>query len=66
MALNPEKYPFLLLGVDDSLQTNLVYGDEFYKNSKQEAVFGATLDNKSFFCDTRIKCHWKFQQEIAL
>ena len=66
MALNPDKYPFLLLGVDDSLQTNLVYGDEFYKTSKQEAVFGATLDNKSFFCYTRIKCQWKFQQEIAL
>ena len=28
MVLNPEKGSFMLLGVDDSLQTNLVCGDE--------------------------------------
>ena len=27
MVLNPEKFSFMLLGVDDSLQTNLVCGD---------------------------------------
>ena len=33
-------------GVDDSLEINLVYGDEFLKNTKQEKVLGVILDNK--------------------
>ena len=36
MVLNPAKYPFMLLDVDDSLQTNLVCGDEILKSTKQE------------------------------
>ena len=35
----------MLLGVDDSLQTNLVCGDEILKNTKQEKVLGIALDN---------------------
>ena len=38
----------MLLGVDGSLQINLVCGDEILKNKKQE-VLGATLDNKLNF-----------------
>ena len=38
MVLNPEKCSFMLLGVDESLQTKLVCGDEILKNTKQEKV----------------------------
>ena len=34
MVLNPDKYLFMLLGVDDLLQTNLVCGDKILKNTK--------------------------------
>ena len=44
MVLNPDKCSFMLLGADDSLQTNLVCGDEILKNTKQEKVLGVTLD----------------------
>ena len=44
MVLNPDKCSFILLGVDDELQTNLVC--RTLKNSKQEKVFGVTIDNK--------------------
>ena len=44
-----DKFSFMLLGVDDSLQTNLVYGDEILKKTKQEKVLGVTLDNKRDF-----------------
>ena len=47
--LNPEKCSFILLGVDDLLQTNLVWGDEILKNTKLEKVLGVTLDNKLTF-----------------
>ena len=49
MVRNPEKCSFMLLGVDDSLQTNLVCGDEILKSSKQEKVLRVTLDNKLNF-----------------
>ena len=49
MVLNPDKCSFMLLGVDDELQTNLVCGNEALKNSKQEKVLGITLDNKLNF-----------------
>ena len=49
MVLNPEKWSFMLLGFDDSLQTNLVCGDEILKNTKQEKVLCVTLDNKLNF-----------------
>ena len=39
----------MLLGVDDSLQTNLVCGDEILKNKKQEKVLVVTLDYKFNF-----------------
>ena len=46
MVLNPDKCAFMLLGVDDELQTNLACGNETLKNSKQEKVVGVTIDNK--------------------
>ena len=49
MVLNPDKCSFMLLGVDDELQTNLVCGNETLKNSKQEKVLGVTIDNKLNF-----------------
>ena len=36
MVLNPDKCSFMLLGVDDELQTKLVCGNETLKNSKQK------------------------------
>ena len=49
MVLNSEKCSFMLLGVDDSLQTNLVCGDEILTNIEQGKVLGGTLDNKLNF-----------------
>ena len=49
MVLNPDKCSFMLLGVDDEFQTNLVCGNETLKNSKQEKVLGVTIDNKLNF-----------------
>ena len=49
MVLNPDKCSFMLLGVDDELQTNLVGGNETLKNSKKEKVLGVTIDNKLNF-----------------
>ena len=49
MVLNPDKYSFMLLGVDDELQTNLVCGNETFKNGKKEEVLGVTIDNKLNF-----------------
>ena len=49
MALNPDKCSFILLGVDDSLQTNLVFDDEILKNTKQKKVLGVALDNRLTF-----------------
>ena len=39
----------MLLGGDDSLQTNLVCGDQILKNTKQKKVLCVTLDNKLNF-----------------
>ena len=41
--------PFMLLGVDDELQTNLVCGNQTLKNSKQEKIIWVTIDNKLNF-----------------
>ena len=49
MVLNPDKCSFMLLGVDDELQTNLVCGNEILENSIQEKVLGVTIDNKLNF-----------------
>ena len=65
MVLNTYKCSFMLLGVDDSLQTNLVCGDKILKNTKQEKVLGVKLDNKLNFATSLLnitknaskKCH---------
>ena len=49
MVLNPDKCLFMLLGVDNSLQANLVCSDEILKNTKQEKVLRVTLENKLSF-----------------
>ena len=46
MVLNPYKCSFMLLGVEDSLQTNVVCDDEILKSTKQEKVLSVTLGNK--------------------
>ena len=49
MVLNPDKCSFILLGVDNELQTNLVCGNETLKSGKQEKVLGVTINNKLNF-----------------
>ena len=49
MVCNPEKRSFMLLGVDDPLQTSLVCGDQILEKTIQEKVFRVTLDNKLNF-----------------
>ena len=49
MVLNPDKCSFMLLGVDDELQTNLACGHETLKNRKQEKVLGVTIGNRLNF-----------------
>ena len=39
----------MLLGVDDELQTYLVYGNKTLKNSQKEKVLGVTIDIKLNF-----------------
>ena len=46
MIPNPGKCSFMLLGFDDSLQTNLACDNEIFKKIKQENVLGVTLANK--------------------
>ena len=38
MVLNPEKRSFMLLGVDDRLQTNLVCGDQILEKNTGKIV----------------------------
>ena len=49
MVRNPGKRSFMLLGIDDPLQTNLVCGDQILEKTIQEKLLGATLDNKLNF-----------------
>ena len=49
MVRNPEKRSFIMLGVDDLLQTNLARGDQILENAIQEKLLGVTLDNKLNF-----------------
>ena len=49
MVFHPDKCSFTLLGADDSLQTNLVYGDEILKNTELEKVLSVALDSKLNF-----------------
>ena len=53
MVFHPDKCSFTLLGADDSLQTNLVYGDEILKNTKLEKVLSVALDSK-LNCSTQL------------
>ena len=46
MVRNPEKK---VIYVDDTLQTNLVCGDQIVEKTMQEKVLGVTLDNKLNF-----------------
>ena len=46
MVLNPDKCSFMLFGVKDELQTDLVSNNVTIKNSKEEKVLGITFDNK--------------------
>ena len=46
MVLNPDKCSFMLLGVDDELQTNPVRGNETPKNSDKEKVVRVAIDSK--------------------
>ena len=48
MVRNTAKFSFMLLGVDDSLQINLVCGNEILKNTKKGKVLGVT-DNQIKF-----------------
>ena len=49
MVCNPERRSFMLLGVDDPLQTSLVCGNQILEKTIQEKVLGVTLDNKLNF-----------------
>ena len=49
MVLNPHKFYFMLLAVDDEFQTNLIRWNETLKNSKRENVLGVTIANKLNF-----------------
>ena len=45
MVLNPDKRSFMLFGVKDELQTELVSNNVTIKNSKEEKVLRVILDN---------------------
>ena len=49
IVLNSDKYSFVLLGVDDELQTDLMCGNGTFKNGKIEKVVGITVDNRLNF-----------------
>ena len=44
MVLNPDKCYFMLFGVKDELQTDLVSKNVTTKNSKEEKVLGITFE----------------------
>ena len=44
MVLNPDKCYFMLFGVKDKLQTDLVSHNVTTKNSKEEKVLGITFE----------------------
>ena len=49
MVCNPEERSFMLLGVDNPLQTNPVWGGQILEKTIQEKVLGVTLNNKLSF-----------------
>ena len=44
MVLNPDKCYFMLFGVKDELQTDLVSNNVTTKNSKEEKALGITFE----------------------
>ena len=49
IVLNPDKRSFMLFGVKDELQTDLVSNNVTIKNSKEGKVMGITFDIKLDF-----------------
>ena len=49
MFFNPDKCSFILFGIKDKLQTDLVFNNATTKNSKDEQVQRTTFDNKLDF-----------------
>ena len=43
MVLNPDKCSFMVFGVNDELQTDLVSNNVIIKNSEEEKVPGITI-----------------------
>ena len=43
MVLNPDKCSFMVFGVNDELQTDLVSNNVIIKNSEEEKVLGITI-----------------------
>ena len=49
MVLNPEKCHFMLYGVKENEQFNLMCNDIALKHSSHEKISGVTIDNKRSF-----------------
>ena len=49
MAFDRDNFSFMLLGVDDTPQTNMACENETLKNSKQGKVLRSTIDDKIVF-----------------
>ena len=49
MVLNPDKCHFMLLGVKENEQFDLLCNGTLLKNSSQEKILGVTIDNKLSF-----------------
>ena len=43
MVLNPDKCSFMVFGINDELQTDLVSNNVIIKNSEEEKVLGITI-----------------------
>ena len=60
----------MLLDADDELQTDLVCGNKTRKSSKQEKVFGVTIDNQLNFASSLVNitkyAHSKFKVLIRV
>ena len=49
MVLNPGKYHFMLFGVKENKQFDLIFSDITLKHSSHEDILGVTIDNKLSF-----------------
>ena len=57
MVLNSKKFHFMCIGRDRENKTSFTFKDVYYKNSKEEVIFGITIDNKfNFDSDIRKMC----------